>query len=215
MLRWLEGVRVSTDVFLVLAGSCLSRLYAGAQDRSLLTSVNSNGRIISCRKYSECSIYGGLQPEVGILSVAMRIRIDGQTRYAIKHTTHCLIGCGIGEILGMLMASLVGWHRIGRLPLAIAMAFLVGYGLTYQGVRKQTDSAKEAIKITAATDTVSIASMELVDNTIEFLIPNALLVTATQPRFWWGLALSLLIAFAVTVPVNRYMMGKSPHTHHS
>jgi uncharacterized membrane protein len=140
--------------------------------------------------------------------------IDEKARQAIKHTTHCLIGCGIGEVLGMLIASSLGWHRIGRLSLAIVLAFLFGYLLTYRGVRKQTTTAQEAIKITLATDTVSITSMELIDNTIEFIIPNALLVTATSLRFWWGLALSLLIAFIVTVPVNRYMISKNPHKHH-
>ena len=141
--------------------------------------------------------------------------IDDKTRHAIKHTVHCSVGCGIGEILGMLIASAFGWHRIGRLSLAIILAFLFGYSLTYRGIRKQTATAKEAIKITMATDTVSITSMELVDSTIEFIIPNALLVTATSFRFWWGLALSLSIAFIITVPVNRYMMSKSPHDHHS
>jgi len=143
----------------------------------------------------------------------MFIKTDELTHHAIKHTLHCLIGCGIGEILGMLLASYLGWHRIGRLPLAIGFAFIFGYSLTYYGVRKQVSSAKEAIKITAATDTVSITVMELVDNTIEFIIPNALLVTPTQPRFWWGLALSLSIAFIITVPVNRHMMSRSPHAH--
>jgi len=140
--------------------------------------------------------------------------IDQKTNQAIEHTIHCLIGCGIGEILGMLIASSLGWHRIGRLSLAIVLAFLFGYALTYRGVRKQTGTSKEAVRITLATDTVSITSMEIVDNTIEFIIPNALFVTAASPRFWWGLALSLIIAFIVTVPVNRYMMSKSPHQHY-
>ncbi|HEV2412842.1 MAG TPA: DUF4396 domain-containing protein [Candidatus Saccharimonadales bacterium] len=141
------------------------------------------------------------------------MKISETTKHAIKHTVHCLIGCGIGEILGMLIASLLGWHRIGRLSLAIVLAFAFGYSLTYRGVRKQTKTAKEAIRITVATDTVSITTMELVDNTIELIIPNALLVTATQPRFWWGLALSLLIAFIITVPVNRYMISKHALAH--
>ena len=141
------------------------------------------------------------------------MKLDQTTKLAVKHTVHCLIGCGIGEIVGMLIASAFGWHRIGRLPLAIAFAFIFGYLLTYHGVRKHTSSSKEAFKITASTDTVSIATMEIVDNTIELIIPNALLVTATQPRFWWGLALSLSIAFIITVPVNRYMISKNPHQH--
>jgi hypothetical protein len=129
---------------------------------------------------------------------------------AVRHTLHCLVGCGIGEIVGMLISSSLGWHRVARLPLAIILAFVFGYALTYRGVRKQVKSSKEAFRITAATDTVSIATMEVVDNAIEFIIPNALLVTAAQPRFWWGLTLSLTIAFVITVPVNRYMMGRGP-----
>ena len=140
--------------------------------------------------------------------------MDQTTRQAIEHTKHCLIGCGIGEILGMLIASTLGWHRIGRLSLAVVLAFFFGYMLTYRGVRKNTATATEAIKITVATDTISITSMELIDNMIEFIIPNALLVTATSFRFWWGLALSLSIAFIVTVPVNRYMIRKNPQQHH-
>jgi hypothetical protein len=139
---------------------------------------------------------------------------DISTRQAIKHTTHCLIGCGTGEIIGMLIASGLGWHRIGRFSLAIILAFLFGYGLTYRGVRKQTASSTEAIKITLATDTVSIISMEAIDNLIEFLIPNALVVTATSLRFWWGLAAALSIAFLITVPINRYMMSRQDMRHH-
>jgi hypothetical protein len=145
----------------------------------------------------------------------MDVRItDQRTLHAVKHTVHCLIGCGIGEVLGMIIASSLGWHRAGRLSLAIVLAFAVGYTLTYRGVRKQVASPKEAIKITLATDTVSIVSMEIIDNTIEFLIPNALMVTATSFRFWWGLAVALSVAFIVTVPVNRYMMGKQQMVHH-
>ncbi|HEX3568937.1 MAG TPA: DUF4396 domain-containing protein [Candidatus Saccharimonadales bacterium] len=140
--------------------------------------------------------------------------IDEKTKQAIRHTMHCLIGCGIGEILGMIIASLLGWHRVGRLSLAIILAFATGYTLTYRGVRKHTQTPREAIRITAATDTVSIATMEIVDNTIEFIIPNALMVTISQARFWWGLALSLAIAFVLTVPVNRYMISHGHHQHH-
>ena len=140
--------------------------------------------------------------------------MDSKTRQAIKHTTHCLIGCGVGEILGMLIASSLGWHRIGRLSLAIVLAFVLGYGLTYRGVRKQVATPREAIRITMATDTASIVSMEAIDNVIEFVIPNALVVTATSFRFWWGLAAALVAAFIITVPVNRFMMSKqSVHYH--
>ena len=140
--------------------------------------------------------------------------LDMRTRHAIKHTVHCLIGCGIGEIVGMLVASWLGWHRVGRVGTAVPLAFIFGYSFTYRGVRRQTQTAREAIQTTVATDTVSILSMEVVDNVIEFLIPNALIVSAAQPRFWWGLALALAIAFVLTVLVNRYMMGRNSSMHH-
>jgi hypothetical protein len=145
----------------------------------------------------------------------MRIILDQPTRHAIKHTTHCLIGCGIGEILGMIIAANFGWHRIARTPIAILLAFIIGYSLTYRGVRKEVGSSKTALKITLATDTFSIVSMEIVDNFIELIIPNALVVTATSFRFWWGLALALAIAFLITIPVNRYMMIRYPAQAHS
>jgi hypothetical protein len=139
------------------------------------------------------------------------MRFDERTQHAIKHTYHCLIGCGIGEIIGMLIASFFDWHRFERVAIAIILAFVFGYSLTYRGIRSQSASAGEAIKSTVATDTVSIVSMEIVDTTTELIIPNALVVTAASARFWWGLAVSLAIAFVVTVPVNRYVMGRSKH----
>ncbi len=139
------------------------------------------------------------------------VNIDSKTRHAIKHTLHCLLGCGIGEIVGMLIAASLGWGRLGRLALAIILAFFFGYALTYRGIRRQTATAKEAIQTTLATDTASIASMEVVDSTVEFLIPNALMVLPNSPRFWWGLGVSLLVAFVVTVPVNRYTMQRLHH----
>lgn len=75
-------------------------------------------------------------------------------------------------------------------------------------------SRSEAIKATLVTDTASLTTMELVDNFIEFLIPKALVVTISMARFWWGLALSLAIAFIITVPVNRYMISRTPMHQH-
>lgn len=127
---------------------------------------------------------------------------------AITHTRHCLTGCAIGEIIGMMIASSFHWHRLLRVITATVLAFFFGYLLTYLGARKQKMGLKEASKLALATDTVSITSMEIVDNTIEWIIPKALTVTVTSFRFWWGLALSLSIAFIITVPVNRFMMAR-------
>ena len=141
--------------------------------------------------------------------------MDSKTKHAIHHTLHCLLGCSIGEILGMAIAGSLHWHRIGRVSLATVLAFCFGYALTYRGIRRQADSSSEAARATLATDTVSIASMEVSDNFVEFLIPKALTVTLATPRFWWSLALSLSIAFFVTAPINRFMITRGKVHHES
>lgn len=143
------------------------------------------------------------------------MKIDNLTRQAIQHTVHCLIGCGIGEVVGMIISSSLGWDKIGRVSLSVLLAFLFGYLLTYRGVRKHASSANEAIRITLATDTISIATMELVANVVELLIPGALMVTIISPLFWTSLLISMSIAFIFTVPVNRYMISRKSHSHHS
>lgn len=143
--------------------------------------------------------------------------LDSLTKEAITHTRHCLTGCATGEITGMAIASLLSWHRVDRVILATILAFTFGYTLTFRGARKGGMSPREAIKLALAIDTVSIISMEIIDNGIEFLIPGALAATITSPRFWWSLVLALAIAFVFTVPVNRFMMsrgiGHGAHSH--
>lgn len=144
------------------------------------------------------------------------MRLDNTTRQAVQHTVHCLIGCGIGEVLGMFIGAMLGWDAIGRISLAIGLAFLFGYSLTYWGVRKHASSTREAIKTTLATDTVSITTMEIVANVTELLLPGAISSHPTDLSFWWSLAIAMGIAFVITVPVNRFMISKNPgqHMHH-
>lgn len=136
---------------------------------------------------------------------------DQLTRQAITHTRHCLTGCGIGEILGMVIGQ--NWHNAAQTALAVALAFIIGYGLTFRGAR-QNMSAKDAIQLALAVDTISIISMEIIDNITEWLIPGAMNSKIGDLLFWWSLALSLAIAFVLTVPVNRFVMSKGIGGHH-
>jgi hypothetical protein len=142
------------------------------------------------------------------------INFDDKTRQAITHTRHCLTGCAIGEVLGMALGTIFKWHNAVQIAAAIVLAFFFGYLLTYSGVRKQVTNFKEAAKITFATDTVSITSMETIDNLFVLFIPGALDAKLNSFLFWWSLAISLIIAFIVTVPVNRFMISRSGHMHH-
>ena len=138
--------------------------------------------------------------------------VDNLTRQAITHTRHCLTGCGIGEILGMALGQ--NLNNAVQTALAVILAFVIGYGLTFRGAISKM-SAKDAVKLALAVDTISIISMEIIDNVSEWLIPGAINARLHNILFWWSLALSLAIAFILTVPINRYVMSKGVgHTHH-
>lgn len=140
--------------------------------------------------------------------------MSGLTQQAIRHTLHCLLGCSIGEILGMVIAEWRGWSNLASIIVAICLAFFFGYLLTFQSVFRQNKNAKESMRITFATDTVSIISMETIDNLFILLIPGALAATLSDGLFWWSLLASLVVAFILTVPVNRFMLARNPHNSH-
>ncbi|MFC6062336.1 DUF4396 domain-containing protein [Streptomyces ochraceiscleroticus] len=127
---------------------------------------------------------------------------------AAKATLHCLTGCAIGEILGMVIGTALGWHNVPTMILAIALAFVFGYSLTLRGVLKAGLDFKAAVKVALAADTLSIAVMELIDNGVIALVPGAMDAHLSEWLFWGTLAFSLVLAFLVTTPVNKWMIGR-------
>lgn len=113
------------------------------------------------------------------------------------------------------MAVGQNWSNVAQTILAVILAFFFGYGLTFWGARNKM-SIKDALKLALAVDTISIISMEIIDNVSEWLIPGAINAKLHNFLFWWSLALSLAIAFVITVPVNRLVMsrGIGDHAHH-
>jgi uncharacterized protein DUF4396 len=130
------------------------------------------------------------------------------TRAAISATLHCLTGCAIGEILGMVIATALGWHNAATIALSIVLAFAFGYALTLRPVLASGLGLRRAIGVALAADTVSIAVMELVDNGFIVAVPGALDAGVADLLFWVSLLGSLVIAFIVTVPVNRWMISR-------
>ena len=129
-------------------------------------------------------------------------------RLALSATLHCLTGCAIGEVLGMVIGTALGWSDTATIVLAVALAFLFGYSLTIAPVLRSGLALGAAIGVAFAADTLSITVMEIVDNAIMLLIPGAMDAGLTSPLFWGSLAVALAIAFVVTVPVNRYLIGR-------
>ena len=141
------------------------------------------------------------------------------TRTAISATLHCLTGCAIGEVLGMVIGTALGWGDVATIALAIVLAFFFGYLLTLIPVLRSGLSLRAAVKVALAADTVSILVMEIVDNAVILAVPGAMEAGLTDPLFWGTLAFALAVAFVVTVPVNRFMIGRGRghavvHEHH-
>jgi hypothetical protein len=140
-------------------------------------------------------------------------------RVALAATLHCLTGCAIGEVLGMVIGTAFGWNDWQTVAIAVVLAFLFGYSLTMLPLLRGGLSLRESIPVAFAADTISIAIMELVDNAIIVLIPGALMAGLGDGLFWGSLAASLVIAGAAAFPANRYLIGRGrghavAHAHH-
>ncbi len=130
------------------------------------------------------------------------------TRLAVSATLHCLTGCAIGEVLGMVLATWWGWHDAASIALAVALAFLFGYALTITPVMRSGLPFRRAVRVALVADTLSILTMEIVDNAILLGIPDAMEAGVTDLLFWGSLAVALAVAFVVTVPVNRALIAR-------
>lgn len=134
--------------------------------------------------------------------------MDSSWRTAISATLHCLTGCAIGEVLGVVIGSALGWPTFPTVVLAIALAFLFGYALTMRPVLRAGVAFRAALGVALAADTLSIAVMEVVDNAVLVAVPGAMDAGLGSFLFWASLAASLAIAFVVTVPVNRWTISR-------
>jgi hypothetical protein len=135
------------------------------------------------------------------------------TRQAVTATLHCLTGCAIGEVLGMVLGTAFDW------PNAATVVASIAYGLTLRSVLGAGLALGAALPVVLAADTASIATMELVDNAVIVAVPGAMDAGLSSWLFWASLALSLVVAFALTVPVNRYLIARGRghavvHQHH-
>jgi len=135
-------------------------------------------------------------------------------RIAFRTTLHCLSGCAVGEVLGMIIGTAAGWADLPTIALSVALAFFFGYAFTFVPLLKEMSLAA-AVKVALAADTLSITIMEIVDNAIMLAIPGAMDAHLDQPLFWGALAFALLVAGLAAFPVNRWLVSRGVgHAHH-
>lgn len=130
------------------------------------------------------------------------------TNVAVSATLHCLTGCALGEIAGMAIGTALGFSNWGTVALAVVLAFLFGYSLTSIPLLRAGFALAAVIPIAFASDTFSIAVMELVDNAIVVVVPGALEAGLDTLLFWGSLSFALAIAFVAAVPVNRWLIAR-------
>jgi len=130
------------------------------------------------------------------------------TAVAISATLHCLTGCAIGEVTGVALGTALGFSNAATIVLAIVLAFLFGYTLTSLPLLRAGLALSAVIPIALASDTLSIAVMEIVDNAIIVAIPGAMEAGLDSLLFWGSLAFALVVAGAVAMPVNRWLIAR-------
>lgn len=127
---------------------------------------------------------------------------------AFTATRHCLTGCAVGEVLGMVIGTSLGWHAAGTVAISVFLAFVFGYALTLFPLVRGGMALAAAIPVTLAVDTLSITVMEIVDNLIMLAIPGAMHAGVGNWFFWLSLAIALAVAGVAAFPVNRWLIQK-------
>ncbi len=145
---------------------------------------------------------------------------ESLNRVAFSATVHCLTGCSIGEVLGMIIGSALGWGNLGTIALAVVLAFFFGYMLTMFPLLRSGMEFRNALRLALAADTITITIMEIVDNAIILAVPGAMDAGISEILFWGSLAFALLVAGVATFPVMRWLISRGRghavvHKHHA
>jgi len=127
---------------------------------------------------------------------------------ALSATLHCLTGCAIGEVAGVAIGTALGLSNLATIVLAVVLAFLFGYSLTSWPLLRAGIALAAVVPIALASDTLSIATMEVVDNAIVLLVPGAMDAGLGDLLFWGSLAFALVIAGLFAFPVNRWLLAR-------
>lgn len=144
---------------------------------------------------------------------------ESLNRIALVATLHCLMGCAIGEVAGLVIGTALGWSNLATVALAVTLAFVSGFALTALPFLRRGYSLRDALRIALAADAASITIMEIIDNGIMLAIPGAMDAPIDSLFFWGSMGAALAVAGVVVYPVNRWLIARGQghavaHSHH-
>lgn len=142
---------------------------------------------------------------------------------AASATLHCLAGCSIGEVSGMVLTTALGWGNAANIIVSVLLAFTFGYALSMIPLLRHGLGLQRAMRVALVSDTASIATMEVADNAFVLLVPGAINAGLNTLLFWVSLGVSLVVAFAAAFPLNRWLISRGKghavahqyHTNHT
>lgn len=134
--------------------------------------------------------------------------MESLNKTAFSATLHCLTGCAIGEVLGMIISTALGWATAPSIALAVTLAFIFGYALSMRPLLRHGLGTRKSLRVAFAADTASITVMEITDNAFILAVPGAIHAGLASFLFWGSLGLSLFVAFWVAYPLNRYLISR-------
>jgi hypothetical protein len=134
--------------------------------------------------------------------------VNSRNALAANATLHCLTGCALGEVVGLMVGTALGMSAGATIALAVALAFLFGYAFSTLPLVQAGLGFGAALSVVFAADTLSILTMEVVDNVVMAVIPGAMEAGLVNAAFWIGMIIALLAAFVAAFPVNLYLMGR-------
>jgi hypothetical protein len=142
------------------------------------------------------------------------VKVENRFSLAISATLHCLLGCGIGEVLGLIIANIIGLDMISSMVLAVSLGFVAGFALGIYPLLRAGFGFKQALKMVFVAEGLSIVVMETFEVLTQIYVPGVMEAGLTSFIFWFGMLLSLLVGFIAALPVNYYLIGIGVRHHH-
>jgi hypothetical protein len=134
----------------------------------------------------------------------------GSLLTSARATLHCLTGCVIGEVAGLMIAVTLGLSVWPTVILATSLAYLSGFTLGLVPVmRDRGKTFREALKIIWLGEVISIGVMEIGMNAVDYQLGGMQAGSLAEPVFWLAIAVAIPAGFLAAWPVNAWLLHRN------